>query len=271
VLYGCPPPELLRAALGLKWHHLPYAGAEPYNDLTLYANREVMLTNASGVYGGAVAEHILGMALAMLRQFPFYLRQQYLGEWEHHPEMGELYGAAVLICGTGDLGKAAAEKFRLFGCRVLGVRRLIMEKPPGFDEIFGLHELPKAVGMADIIISTFPNTRETAGVFNSAIFKKMRPSAIFINAGRGAAVVEADLIDALERNLIAGAALDVFESEPLAPDSPLRLMENVLLTPHCAGISPRNEERNYEMFCDLLTRYTAGRQLYNIVDFFAGY
>jgi phosphoglycerate dehydrogenase-like enzyme len=239
--------------------------------LSLYANREVTLTGSSGVYGGVIAEHVLGMALAMLRQFPFYLRQQYLGEWEHHPEMAELSGSTVLICGTGDLGRKTAEKFRLMGCRVLGIRKLIVDVPPGFDKIYGLHQLPEAAGRADIIINTLPDTRETKGVFNAAIFKKMRPNALFINVGRGSAVVGRDLLNALERNIIAGAALDVFESEPLAPDNPLRLMENVLLTPHCAGISPQNEDHTYEMFYELLTRYTAGRPLYNIVDFFAGY
>lgn len=270
-IYGCPPPELLKDAPNLRWHHLPYAGAEPYDDLTLYANKAVTLTNSSGVYGGVIAEHVLGMVLALLRQFPSYIKNMPLGDWEHHPEMGELFGSSVLICGMGDLGMSVADKLRLMGCKLFGIRRTYAGVPPGFGDVGGLDRLAEMAGRCDIVISALPSTRETSGVFNVSVFKKMRPHSLFINVGRGSAVVEDDLTDALERNMIAGAALDVFEHEPLAADSPLRRMENVLLTPHCAGVSPQNSDRAYEMFFDLLVRYISGRPLYNIVDFFSGY
>jgi phosphoglycerate dehydrogenase-like enzyme len=270
-LYGCPPPDLLCSAESLKWHHLPYAGIEPYGDLTFYANRSVTLTNARGVYSEPIAEHVLGMALAMLRQLPHYSRKQPGNGWERHPDMRELAGSTVLVCGMGGIGRKTAEMFRLMGCRVMGVRKVIHDIPPGITEMFNLRRLPEAVGQADIVISCLPSTRETRGVFNSAVFAKMRRTAIFINVGRGSAAVENDLIAALQSGVIAGAALDVFETEPLAPDSPLRPMENVLITPHCSGASPLNQDRNYELFFDLLTRYAAGKRLYNTVDFFAGY
>ncbi|MDR0292634.1 MAG: D-2-hydroxyacid dehydrogenase [Oscillospiraceae bacterium] len=271
VLYGCPPPEMLREAGHLQWHHLPNAGVEPYGDLALYANRAVTLTNASGVYGVTIAEHVLGMALALLRQFPYYIRQQAEGGWKRHPHMRELAGSSVLVCGMGDLGRKAAEMFRVMGCRITGVRKLIHDIPPGFADVYNLSHLAEAVRGADIVVSCLPDTRETRGVFNATTFENMRPSALFINVGRGSAVAESDLAAALERGVIAGAALDVFETEPLAPDSPLRSMENVFLTPHCSGASPLNHDRNYELFFDLLTRYMAGKRLYNTVDFFAGY
>ena len=270
-LYGCPPPEFLSAARNLRWHHLPNAGIEPYGDLTLYGNRSVTLTNASGVYGAAISEHVLGMALALLRQLPYYVRQQAEGGWRRRPDMRELAGSTVLICGLGDLGLKTAEKFRVMGCRILGVRKLIHEIPSGFDEVYNLRRLTEAARGADIVVSCLPSTRETFGVFNSVIFENMRRSALFINVGRGASVVEADLAAALANGVIAGAALDVFAEEPLPPDSPLRHMENALITPHCSGASPQNHDRNYELFFDLLTRYTAGKRLYNTVDFFAGY
>ena len=271
VLYGNPPPELLAEAPNLKWHHLPSAGIEPYGDLTLYANRSVTLTNASGVYGAAIAEHVLGLALAMLRQLPYYVRQQAGGGWKRHPHMLELSGSSVLICGMGDLGRKAAEKFRVMGCRVLGVRKLFHDIPPGFADVYNLRHLDEAVREADIVVSCLPDTHETRGVFNSVIFENMRPSALFINVGRGSAVIEDDLAAALQNGVIAGAALDVFAEEPLPPDNPLRFMENVLITPHCSGASPLTHDRNYELFFDLLTRYAAKKRLYNIVDFFAGY
>jgi phosphoglycerate dehydrogenase-like enzyme len=270
-LYGHPPPELLREAGNLRWHHLQSAGIEPYGDLTLYANRSVTLTNSSGVYGAAIAEHVIGMALAMIRQFPYYFKQQIKGRWDSHPDMRELSGSTVLICGMGDIGRSAAEKFRVLGCRVLGARKVIHDIPPGFAEVYSLSRLPEAVRAADIVVSCLPATRETVGVFNAAIFGKMRPGAVFINVGRGSAAVEADLIGALEKGTIAGAALDVFETEPLSPDSPLWGMDNVFITPHCSGASPFAADRCFELFFDLLTRYAASKRLYNIVDFFAGY
>jgi phosphoglycerate dehydrogenase-like enzyme len=271
VIYGYPPPELLREAEGLAWLHLPSAGIEPYGDLALYGNRSVTLTNSSGVYGAAIAEHVLGMALAMLRQFPFYIKQQAEGGWSWHAEMRELAGSRVLICGMGDLGRRCAEKFRALGCETAGVRKVIHDIPPGFSEVYGLNRLREAVGGAEIVVSCLPATRETVGVFNREIFTVMRPDAIFINVGRGSAVVERDLIDALERGRIAGAALDVFEDEPLPEDNALRRLENVMITPHCSGASPVNADRCFELFFDLLGRYIAGKRLYNTVDFFAGY
>ncbi|MDR0326074.1 MAG: D-2-hydroxyacid dehydrogenase [Oscillospiraceae bacterium] len=211
------------------------------------------------------------MALAMLRQLPYYAKQQSMGTWKRHPDMRELSGSAVLICGMGDIGCKAAEKFRAMSCKISGVRKLFHDIPPGFDGVYGLHQLEEAVRGADIVVSCLPSTRETNGVFNAAVFTNMRPSALFINVGRGSAAVEADLIAALEKGVIAGAALDVFEEEPLPSNSPLRFMDNVLVTPHCSGASPFCCDRNYELFFDLLTRYVAKKRLYNIVDFFAGY
>jgi phosphoglycerate dehydrogenase-like enzyme len=271
VLYGCPPPEYLYTAERLKWHHLPNAGIEPYGDLSLYANRSVTLTNSSGVYGAVIAEHVLGMALAMLRHFPYYIKQQAGGGWDRHPDMRELSGLTVLICGMGDLGRCIAEKFRVMGCRVLGMRKVIHDIPPGFAEVYTLRRLPEVAGSADIVVNCLPSTHETVGAFDAAVFEKMRPDALFINVGRGSAAVEADLISALENRMIAGAALDVFEPEPLPPDSPLRAMDNVLVTPHCSGASPAVHDRCFALFFDLLNRYAAGKRLYNIVDFFAGY
>ncbi|MDR1669382.1 MAG: D-2-hydroxyacid dehydrogenase [Oscillospiraceae bacterium] len=270
-LYGCPPPEFLREAPGLMWHHLPNSGIEPYGDLSLYANRAVTLTNARGVYGKAIAEHALGMALALLRQFPYYLRQQTEGGWKRHPVMRELSGSAVLICGMGDLGRSAAALFGAVGCTVLGVRRLAHEIPPGFADVYSLRHLHDALPRADIVVSCLPDTPATRGVFNASAFAAMKPSALFINVGRGSAVAEEDLAGALRRGLITAAALDVFCEEPLPPDNPLRFLENVLITPHSSGASEQNSDRNFELFYDLLKRYIAGKRLYNAVDFFAGY
>lgn len=271
VLYGCPPPELLRDAPKLLWHHLPNAGIEPYGDLTLYANRSVTLTNARGVYGVTIAEHALAMTLSLLRQFPYYMRQQTEGGWKRHPHMRELAGSSVLVCGMGDLGLKTSKVFRFMGCQITGVRRMIHDIPPGFRDVTSLSRLGMAVRGADIVVSCLPDTRETRGVFNKELFAQMRPSSLFINVGRGSAVVETDLIEALRNGVIAGAGLDVSDPEPLTPASPLRSMENVIITPHCSGATPLNHDRNFELFYDLLKRYIGGKRLYNTVDFFAGY
>ncbi len=271
VLYGCPPPVYLREAKTLRWHHLPNAGIEPYGDLSLYANRTITLTNARGVYGKTVAEHALGMALALLRQLPYYVRQQTEGGWKRHPVMRELSGSTVLVCGMGDLGRNAAALFGAVGCTVLGVRRLVYEVPPGFADVYSMRRLHDALPRADVVIGCLPDTPATRGVFDASAFAAMKPSALFINVGRGSAVVEEDLAAALRTERITAAALDVFAGEPLSPESPLRALENILLTPHCSGASPQNHDRNFELFFDLLLRYVSGKRLYNTVDFFAGY
>jgi phosphoglycerate dehydrogenase-like enzyme len=253
------------------WHHLPNSGIEPYGDLSLYANRAVTLTNARGVYGKAIAEHVLGMALALLRQFPYYIRQQSGGGFTRHPEMRELSGSTVLVCGMGDLGKSVAAIFGKVGCTVLGVRRLVHEVPPGFADVYSLRSLPAALPRADVVVSCLPDTPATRGVFNAASFSLMKPSALFINVGRGSAVVEADLVDALTREVVTAAALDVFAEEPLPSGHPFRQLDNILLTPHSSSASPETADRSFSLFFDLLTRYISGRRLYNTVDFFAGY
>lgn len=271
ILFGCPPPELLSCAPVLRWHHLPNAGVEPYSNLTLYANRTVTLTNASGVYGSVIAEHTLGMVLGLLRRLPDYARAQEREHWERHPDMRELSGSTVLILGLGDLGLHIARLFRAFDCKILGVRRNFLERPPEADEVYPPHALADILPRADIIINALPSTKDTRGIFNAEMFSRVKRGCVFVNVGRGDAVIQDDLIAALKSGDIWGAALDVTCPEPLLAGNELWSMENVFISPHSSGASRGNAERNYKLFMDLLTRFLSGRSLYNRVDFLAGY
>ena len=271
IIFGCPRPETLCKAPRLGWLHLPFAGAGPYGDLRLYANQSVMLTNARGVYGAAAAEHVLGMALALLRRIPDYVRQQDRREWARQEESRELSGSSVLVAGMGDLGKNTAARFRAMGCRITGIRRNALERPPEADEIHPLHRLGALLPGAGIVINCLPATAHTEGVFNGDAFKAMRPGSIFINAGQGAAVVEPALMEALTSGRLWGAAIDAARREPLPGNHPFWTAPNLLISPRAAAASPLVSARNFELFLDLLARYTAGRSLYNRVDFFSGY
>lgn len=271
IIFGCPPPELLSLAVNLKWHHLPNAGIEPYGNLALYANRNVVLTNASGVFGLPIAEHVVGMFLALSRQFPYYVRNQTEHVWQRRNDVRELYGATVAILGLGDLGQTLAKRLSGFDCTLLGVRKNILNKPPFIQEVYTTRRMNEALSRADYVAACLPHTPETVGLMNEAAFNAMKPDSIFVNVGRGSLVVESALASALKENRIMGAGIDVADKEPLSPDSPLWDCENLLITPHGSSASPMTQERNFALFLELLERYINGKKMTNTVDFFRGY
>ncbi|MCL2083343.1 MAG: D-2-hydroxyacid dehydrogenase [Oscillospiraceae bacterium] len=271
VIFGHPDPKLLKAADKLQWLHLPFSGIDVYGDIRLYANRSVTLTNARGIYGITVSEHILGMVLALLRGLPDYVRQQDRRIWERKEHARELYGSVVLVLGLGDLGKRTAALFKAMGCSVWGIRRNSLQTIPEVDNIYPLHKLHSILPEVDIVINCLPETTQTLGLFDSGAFGCMSEQAIFVNAGRGGAVDEEALCRALSEKKIFAAAIDVSNQEPPGEDSLLWQTPGLLISPHSAAASPYVFRRNYELFCDLLSRYASGRRLYNKVDFFAGY
>ena len=263
VIFGAPDPVMLAQAPQLQWLHLPCAGADRYADLRLYANSRVTLTTSAGVYGVPMAEHALMLFLALARM----LREQD-AEWG---APRELYKATVVILGLGDVGRTLAVRLSSFETRTLGVRRNLLEKPPHVHELFDMRGLHMALAQADFIAGCLPLTRETAGLLDAAAFAAMKPGAVFVNVGRGPVVDTAALCDALTGGHLWGAGLDVTDPEPLPPEHPLRSLPNVILTPHAAGLSVRSVSRRLALFERQLTRYLAGRSLYNVVDFFRGY
>jgi phosphoglycerate dehydrogenase-like enzyme len=268
------PAHLLAAATRLRWMHAAGAGIERY-ELAEIAARGVMLTNSSGVSAPNMAEHVLGMMIALTRRFPRLLRAQTRREWrddETHREVGELQGQTVLVAGIGEIGCAVAQRAAAFGMRVNGLRRRADASPPaGFDQVFAIAELHAALADADHVVVTLPNTPRSHGLFDAAAFAAMKPGAAIYNVGRGPVIDTAALVAALESGHLGGAGLDVTDPEPLPADSPLWDMENVLITAHTSGATPRYWERQADLIADNIRRIQRGDAPRNLVDLEAGY
>ena len=268
------PSHLLQAANRLRWMHASGAGVERY-DLAQFAARGVMLTNSSGVSAPNMAEHVLGMMIALTRRFPRLLRAQTRREWRDettHREVGELQGQTVLVAGIGDIGSAVAQRAAAFGMRVNGLRRRADAPPPaGFAQVFAIADLHEALADADHVVVTLPNTPRSRGLFDAAAFAAMKPGAAIYNVGRGPVIDTEALIAALQSGRLAGAGLDVTDPEPLPADSPLWDMGNVLITAHTSGATPRFWDRQADLIADNIRRIQRGDAPRNLVDLKAGY
>lgn len=227
---------------------------------------DVVLTNARGAPDQPIAETVVGFVVAMAKGFRSMFEHQRAHEWEPR-EMQRLAGGRVLVVGPGPIGRTIARALRDgLGMRVEAVGRTARPGDDVFETIRGADELHAALADADYVIDTMPLTPQTRGVFDAAAFDAMKPSARFVNVGRGATVVEAALVDALASGGIAGAALDVFDEEPLPAGSPLWDMEHVIVCPHNSGDVDGWEADFAAVFYDNVRRYLGGEPLRNVVD-----
>ncbi|MFN8663556.1 MAG: D-2-hydroxyacid dehydrogenase [Thermomicrobiales bacterium] len=262
--------EQLTQAHRLRWFHAGSAGVE-HLDLAALQRHGVILTNSRGVSAPNMAEHVIGMMVALVRRFPRLMREQATHAWldeDTHREVRELGGETVLILGTGEIGSQVARRAAAFGMRVEGLRRrALAEPPPHFDRIYPTEELGDALSRADHVVVTLPDTPETRGLLNADAFAQCKPGAMIYNIGRGGVIDTGALVDALQSGHLGGAGLDVTEPEPLPADSPLWDLENVLITAHTSGASPRYWERQEALISDNITRYLEGRSLRNLVDY----
>jgi phosphoglycerate dehydrogenase-like enzyme len=222
----------------------------------------------------AVAEHALMLMLAAVRRLPDAVRAQSAGRWAADELSGlpALRGRTLLIAGLGAIGRELARMACGIGMRVVGTRRETSEPvPEGVAAAYGPAQLPELLPEADVVVLAAPLTTDTRGMIGAAELARMKPSAWLVNVARGKLVDEGALMASLERGAIAGAALDVFEHEPLSPASPLWSMANVIVTPHVAGFRDDYWEAAAGMFAANLRRYLAGEAVANIVDKRAGY
>ena len=225
------------AFLEVDWVHSIQAGVDRFPFDAFEAN-DVVLTNSTGIHDRTVGETVAGYLLAFARRLHTHVADQQDRRW-NPPAWDEAFtlpGTTACVVGTGTLGSGVAEVLGALGVRVTGVRRSA-EPVPGFEEIYASDDLLAAISDADFVIVTLPLTDETRRRFDAEAFAAMREDAYFVNVGRGPVVDEAALIDALESGSLAGAALDVFEAEPLPEDSPLWSMDEVIVTPHCAAFT----------------------------------
>jgi phosphoglycerate dehydrogenase-like enzyme len=270
-------PELLRAApADLRWYCCAYAGVDPYcRDDGIFKNPGCLFTNSAGCYGAAVAEHLAMCALMLLRRMPEYGEIMRRGEWTNDLPIHSLLGSRVTVLGAGSIGAAFARRVRGFQpARVAGVSRSgRTADPDAFDAAVPLDRLEELLPQTDVLAMALPSTQETVGVMSRRRIALLPRQAILLNAGRGDALDQGALVEALNSGALAGAALDVMTPEPLPPDHPLRSARNILLTPHVAGNMGLDTTcgNTVDLFCENLENYAAGRPLRHLVDRTRGY
>ena len=245
------------AADRLRWVHVAGAGV----DRTLtpqLVESDVVVTNSRGVFERPIAEYVLGLLLAFAKDLPGTLARQHRRQWEHR-QTGMLAGHRAAVVGTGPIGREIGDLLGAVGMQVRMLGRAETE------------DLPAHVADADYVVAAVPLTDRTRGLFDRKVFEAMPPTARFVNVGRGASVVEDDLLDALAAGDLAGAALDVFAQEPLPAEHPLWTTEGVVVSPHMAGDRFGWHEALVDVFLGNLDRWRSGQPLLNVVDKQLGY
>ncbi|TLW91974.1 D-2-hydroxyacid dehydrogenase [Saccharomonospora piscinae] len=262
-------PDAWHAADRLRWLHIASAGVDPVLFPEL-RDSDVVLTNSRGVFDSAIAEYVLGVVIAFAKDFAGSLRLQQRSTWRHR-ETERVAGTSALVVGTGPIGRAIATLLRAVGMRVAGAGRRARDGDPDFGTVVSSDELSRHLPDFDVVVAVAPLTEQTKGLFDAEAFAAMRPGARFVNVGRGELVVTGDLVSALRSGQLSGAALDVFEQEPLPQDSPLWTMENVLLSAHMSGDVVGWRNALVEVFADNFARWRDGGPLRNVVDKRLGY
>jgi len=263
----------LEAASALRWVHSPAAGVGSMLFPAMKLS-DVLVTNSRGMNAGAVAEHALMLALALARRLPDAVRAQDARRWISNELSGlpMLRGRTLGIVGLGAIGCELARMASALGMVVIGTRRETdAPVPEGVTEALEPGALPDLLARADVVVLAAPLTEDTRGLIGAHELGLMKPSAWLINVARGKLIREPALVDALAAGVIAAAALDVVEHEPLAPSSPLWGMPNVVITPHVGGFREDYWEAATQLFAENLDRYLKGEQPANLVDKTAGY
>ena len=247
VLFGQIPTDMLKYAAKLKWLQCSFAGVDKYLADDIYPNAEVVLSNASGAYGITISEHIICVLLMLMRRMPEYGKMVQSRVWKKLPKINSIYNSKTAVVGVGDIGSNFGRRASAMGAYIVGVRKNAKTKPDWCDEIYSVSEIKSAVFDCDIVVSSLPGTTETNSIFDEEFFECMKPGSYFVNVGRGNSVDEKALYNALKSGHLAGAALDVFKTEPLPADHFLHDAPNLIITPHCAGDSA------LELTCDIVT------------------
>lgn len=268
-------PTLLKSVFPLasrvRWVHTLSAGVEHVLSPEIIAS-PVPLTNGRGVFRRPLGEWAVSAMLHFLYQHRRLIRQQEQGVWDSF-DIEELHGKTVGIVGYGEIGRAVAERARPFGCRIVALRRKPEQSAadPLIDRAYAPAQIDEMIAACDFVVAAAPLTPSTRGLIGSHQFAAMKPSAVVINIGRGPVIDEAALVAALESGKIRGAALDVFDVEPLPAGHPFYKLRNVLLSPHSADHTPGWKDRAVQFFMENFARFYKGEPLENVVDKHAGY
>ena len=282
---GAPPPDavldcwsgrrriagVLERAPDLPWFHSRSAGLDTVLVPELVASPAI-LTTGRGAFSSSLVEFVIASLLFFVKDLRRLVKSQEAGAWDPF-DMEMLQGRTLGIVGYGDIGRAAAERVRALGMRVLALRRRPEQSgaDPLVDEVLPPERLNELMARADDVLVAAPLTPATRGLVDAAALAAMKPDAVLVNVGRGAVVEEAALVAALREGRIRGAALDVFETEPLPADHPFWSLPNVLLSPHCADNVPGWIEDAMHLFLRNLERFRRGETLLNVADKSRGY
>ena len=268
--------EQLKDAKKLKWIHSTAAGVAQLMYLEL-RDSGIMVTNPSGIFSVPMAEHTIGLLLALARNFPDSLRGQDRARWSQQEiwdkpqHLTELSGKVLLIVGYGSIGREVAKRAKAFDMKVWGVTRSGDGDRSDAEKIFSAAKLHDALPDADYVLISAPETLETKRLIGLAQIARMKDGARLINVARGSLLDEAALIQALESGALGGAALDVTQTEPLPAESPLWKAPNLFITPHTSGVSDRLWDRQTAILIELLERWFDEREMFNRVDLARGY
>lgn len=269
--------EQFAAAKKLRWIHAPTAAVHQFM-LPELIHSDLVLTNSTEVHGPVVAEHVIALIFALAKKIPqaaVLQRRRVWGQeamWNEGQHLREVSGATLGLIGVGSIGRRVAQMASAVGMRVIAVREQVEKGcPPGVEAVYAPAEIDRVLGESDFVVIAAPLLSATQRLVNSDRLSRMKPDAFLINVGRGPQVDEPALADALRSHRIAGAALDVFEHEPLPADSPLWDLENLLITPHTAGLTEKLWDRHYELFSENLRRYLSHQPLLHVVDKRKGY
>lgn len=254
---------------GLRWVHVAGAGV----DAVLFpelVESDVTLTNSRGVFDRSIAEYVLGLMLLFTKDFQETFELQQRHEWVHR-ETEMLSGKRLLVVGAGPIGRTISRLARCFGMEADAVARTARARDEDFGRVFASEYLDEALGGVDYVVVAAPLTAQTEGMFGAAQFRRMKSDARLINVGRGPIVDQPALVEALQSGEISGAALDVFQEEPLPQDHPLWDMPQVFVSPHMSGDFVGWLEALGELFAENFRRWQKGEELINVVDKEKGY
>lgn len=272
IIIGKPAPGLLSACKKLKLLQLSSAGTDGYTKEGILPDG-ALLANATGAYGLAISEHMIGALLCLMKKLDLYRLNQAERNWRDEGSVPSIYGSKTLIVGLGDIGNEFGIRMKALGSSITGIRRNIGIKPDYVDSMHTMEELHNCLGEADIVAAALPDCADTYHIFDREAFEAMKDGAYFINVGRGNAVDTEALCDALMNGKLAGASVDVTEPEPLPSDHRLWGLPNVLITPHVSGgfHLKATHDRIIEIAARNIGHMVKGEDFENIVDMKTGY
>ena len=273
IIYGFAP-SIVKTSKKLKWLCVPWAGVDSLMAPGYFANEECLLTNAAGAYGVSIAEHMIATSLVMMRRLNEFFEETRNGQWLKPRPQRSLKDCRITVLGTGDIGTTFATRARAFEpATIIGVCRSGKSSSPVYDKVLPVSELDSILPETDLLAMSLPSTAETRGILSRERLALLPQGAYIVNVGRGSAIDEDALADALDKGQIAGAALDVFQTEPLPQGHRLWKTKNLLITPHVAGnmTLAHTRDKNVQMFLTDLKNFTEGKPLTYLVDRKLGY